>query len=66
MYIESIDYNTGETEISYQGDFETPNPILVNTNLTGSTLVFEGPLDILTEVQDVAKRMYGNPIHQIW
>ena len=24
LYIESIDYNTDETEISYQGDFETP------------------------------------------
>ena len=56
MYIESIDYNTGETEISYQGDFETPNPILLNTNLTGSTLVFTEPLDILTEVQGGEKQ----------
>lgn len=59
LVIESIDYNTGETEISYQGDFENPNPILVNTNLTGSTLVFEGPLSILEEIQDAATA-YGN------
>ena len=63
LYLESIDYNTGETEISYQGELETPNPILVNTNLSGSQLIFESPLSILDDV-DGTTTSYGDLFQQ--
>ena len=59
LYLESIDYNSGEVEISYQGELESPNPTLVNTNLTGSQLIFESPLSVLDDV-DGATTSYGD------
>ena len=51
ILIESIDFQTGETEISYEGVQETPNPTMVRFDLQSGVLTFSSPLEILSQVE---------------
>lgn len=63
ILIESIDFNTGEVEISYDGVSESPNPTLVTLNQGASKISFSTPLTILDQV-DGATETYGQLFQQ--
>ena len=63
LLIESIDAETGEAEVSFEGSQETPNPTLVSLNLETGVLAFSAPLEVLNQV-DGASVSYGQLFQQ--
>ena len=51
LLIESIDFATGETEVSYEGTLESPNPTLVTIDTQTGKLAFSTPLTILNQIE---------------
>ena len=64
LLLSSIDLNTGEVVLSYEGNTESPNPILVSLDLNdddGGILTFTNPLTVLqgTAVEEDNTKSYG-------
>ena len=63
LIVTTIDLESGEMEVSYNGVTESPNPILLsldfNASGSGGVIEFDESLSILDDVQDIGKS-YGN------
>ena len=63
LLIESIDFATGETEVSYEGTLESPNPTLVTIDTQTGKLAFSTPLTILNQIEGTSVS-YGQLFQQ--
>lgn len=63
LLIESVDFETGETEVSYEGTLESPNPTLVTIDTQTGKLAFSTPLTILNQIEGTSVS-YGQLFQQ--